>query len=76
VTCGGVLLPLLDNHGLEVLALLHLGLDVCDDARKVWYVLSECQCPECALWLVFVLPRAWSTLPWAEAGETWKAGTC
>ena len=42
---GGVLLPLLDNHRLEILALGHLALDVCDDGLEVWYVLSGCQSP-------------------------------
>ena len=42
---SGVLLPLLDNHGLEVLALVHLGLDVGDQVGEVWGVLSLCQCP-------------------------------
>ena len=39
---SGVLLPLLDNHGLEVLALVHLGLDVGDQVGEVWGVLSLC----------------------------------
>ena len=41
---GGVLLPLLDNHSLEVLALVHLSLDVCDQLGEVWCVLLHCQC--------------------------------
>jgi hypothetical protein len=36
---GGVLLPLLDNHSLEVLALVHLSLDVGDELGKVWCVI-------------------------------------
>jgi hypothetical protein len=36
---GGVLLPLLDNHGFEVLALGHLRLDLCNKLRQVWCVL-------------------------------------
>jgi hypothetical protein len=39
---GGVLLPLLDDHRLEVLALGHLALNVCNDGLEVWCVLSAC----------------------------------
>lgn len=49
---SGLLLPLLDNHGLEVLALVHLGLDVGDQVGEVWGVLSFCQCPASATWIV------------------------
>jgi hypothetical protein len=40
---GGVLLPLLDDHGLEVLALGHLALDLGDHSLEVWCVLWRCQ---------------------------------
>ena len=68
MTGGGVVLPLLDNHGLEVLALLHLGLDVCNDARKVWHVLSDYQCPECAF---MVGDRTSSGLVHSSLGRSW-----
>jgi hypothetical protein len=40
VTAGGVPLPLLDDHGLKVLTLGHLGLDIGDQGAEVWHVLS------------------------------------
>lgn len=40
VTAGGVLLPLLDNHGLKVFTLSHLGLDIGNQGAEVWDVLS------------------------------------
>jgi hypothetical protein len=40
VAGGSILLPLGDDHGLEVLALGHLGLDLLDEAREVGNVLG------------------------------------
>ena len=40
VAAGGVPLPLLDNHGLKVLTLGHLSLDILDYGAEVWNVLS------------------------------------
>jgi hypothetical protein len=60
---GGVLLPLLDDHGLEVLALGHLGLDLCDQLRQVWGVLLLCQCLVIGGLTAFLHPRAWSIPP-------------
>lgn len=39
----GVLLPLGDDHGLEVLALLHLGLDFYDQIGQIRCVLLASQ---------------------------------
>jgi hypothetical protein len=39
ISCACVPLPLGDDHGLEVLALGHLGLDVGDDVGEIWGVL-------------------------------------
>lgn len=40
VAAGGVPLPLLDDHGLKVLTLGHLSLDVLDQVGEVWNILS------------------------------------
>jgi hypothetical protein len=70
---GGVLLPLLDNHSLEVLALMHLSLDVGNELGKVWCVLVHCQRLVLMVVAVLVHPQPWSTPPWAGAGGTWRA---
>jgi hypothetical protein len=38
----GNLLPLGDDHGLEILALVHLRLDLCDQLGQIWCVLVMC----------------------------------
>ena len=55
---GGVLLPLLDDHGLEVLALGHLGLDLCDELSEVWCVLLHCQHLVFGFEVISLHPRA------------------
>lgn len=54
-TLAGLLLPLAHDHGLEVLALGHLGLDVGDEILEVWLVLAKSQCPGCRLELIGAL---------------------
>lgn len=44
LVASSVLLPLLDNHGLKVLTLSHLGLDIGNQLAEVW----------CVLWIVSV----------------------
>jgi hypothetical protein len=71
----GVVLPLGDDHGLEVLALGHLGLDFLDEALEVGSVLGMLAGGGIAGWGIrgSAPARAWSTPPWAEAGGTWTA---
>jgi hypothetical protein len=38
----GVLLPLGDDHGLEILALVHLRLDLCDQLGQIRCILEMC----------------------------------
>jgi hypothetical protein len=72
----GVALPLADDHGLEVLALGHLGLNLLNVLGEVGCVLRVSLVPEDSqLFDSFsgrnVRPRPWSTPPWARADGSW-----
>lgn len=65
----GVALPLGNDHGLEVLALGQLGLDLLDVLSEVGCVLRIVSLAgsNCIHTFLNVHPRAWSTPPWARA---------
>jgi hypothetical protein len=68
----GVALPLGDDHGLEVLALGHLGLDLLDVLGEVGVVLRPLAYVSFPGIRRFdVHPRPWSTPPWARADGSW-----
>jgi hypothetical protein len=62
-----VAVPLHHNHGLQVLALLHLGLDSLNDLAEVWGILYDINMCSEARDHFSLLPRPWSTPPGAEA---------
>jgi hypothetical protein len=63
--------PLGDDHGLEVLALGHLRLDVGDEIGQVRDVLQHVSIPNMLRPVICLPRRAWSTRPWAEADGSW-----
>lgn len=71
VTALSIPVTLADDHRLEVLALLHLSLDLGDQTLEIGGVLASVNFDSCYQDKIVPPGLAWSIPPLAEVGGSW-----